>query len=181
MNGAGALFSTRLTSYECCLPPGSEWEYLSNSDCLPPGMAAWVTQHCWVGGSCGFLVEADRWGSSLAGTLPVSRACGLFSLCQQLPLGAPKCTHKPHAWSAPFMCACLQIPVCLVPEAGSESNQSHCSAISDGEFPSSFWVCVCVCVYLRVSKKKKTFWFCALSTFEGDMGPYNTEVYNLLS
>lgn len=41
--------------------------------------------------------------------------------------------------------------------------------------------CVCVCVYLRVSKKKKTFWFCALSTFEGDMGPYNTEVYNLLS
>lgn len=51
--------------------------------------------------------------------------------------------------------------------------------------PISEWECVCVCVFTCLKKKKtpnnKTFWFCALSTFEGDMGPCNTEVYNLLS
>lgn len=66
----------------------------------------------------------------LAGTLATPCACELFSFCQ-LSLKVPKCPHKPHAQGIPFKFVSLQIPVCLVPEAGSESNQSHCSAISD--------------------------------------------------
>lgn len=65
-----------------------------------------------------------------AGTLATPCACELFSFCQ-FPLKVPKCPHKPHAQSTPFRFVGLQIPVCPVPEAASESNQSHCSAISD--------------------------------------------------
>lgn len=179
MKESGTPFSTRPTSWsEHDLPPDSFKENTFDWCCLLRSQCDWPALLSRMG--YGFLVQTDIFGSSLAGTLATPCACGLFSFCQ-LPLRAPKCPHKPHARSTPFRFVCLQIPVCLVPEAGSESNQSHCSAISDREFPSYFWVSVCV--YLRVSKKKKkkTFWFCALSTFEGDMGPCNMEVYNLLS
>lgn len=91
----------------------------------------------WTGrGVVGSWGRMIYWVPFWLGPCPCPRLWAL------LPLPAsPRSTkvpHKPHARSAPFTFACLQLPVCLVPEAGSESNQSHCSAISDGEFPSYF-------------------------------------------
>lgn len=169
-------FSTRPTSQsEHDLSPdtfneNTAWCCLLGSQCDWPITAVWDR-------SCGFWCTL----MDLTGTLATPCACELFPFCQ-LPLKVLKCPQKPHAQSTPFRFVGLQIPVCLVPEAASESNQSHCSAISDWEFPSYFWANVCACIY--VFKKKTnptTFWFCALSTFEGNMGPCNMEVYNLLS
>lgn len=176
MNGAGASLSTRLTSRsERRSPPGSEWEYSSNSDCLPPGMAAWVTQRCWVGGSCGSQWRLIDGVPLWRGPCAVPAGCSLSASFPSEHQSAPT-NHTPGVLHS-------QLPVFKSQFARSLMQALRAIKATAVQFPMENFLpiseCVCVCVYLRVSKK--TFWFCALSTFEGDMGPYNTEVYNLLS